>query len=233
MATGETAIEVVEETGEIVGITKANNMGDEIGLARVRAKILQDLVTQNPNWSVQIDKSKKAPSYLKVEAWQALGAAYGYSAVLDGDVVRDTVEPQAWVAKVKILNRFGTQVGGAQSICGTEDDGRWATQPTNSRMSMAETRAISKGFRSCLSFVAVLAGYEPTPAEEMEHVQPNKASSESQHSFIRNMAKKSQDHQDFVSDFLEEHYPDLEPLERMVALTTVEASKLLDELQAL
>ena len=34
--------------------------------------------------------------------------------------------------------------------------------------SMAQTRAVSKAFRLALSWVMTLAGYEPTPAEEMK-----------------------------------------------------------------
>ena len=35
-------------------------------------------------------------------------------------------------------------------------------------LSMAQTRAISKGYRNIIGWVIKLSGYEPTPAEEME-----------------------------------------------------------------
>src|SRR5262249_527648 len=44
--------------------------------------------------------------------------------------------------------------------------------------SMAQTRANAKVLRNVLSWVAVLAGYKPTPAEEIEDLttkQPSKA----------------------------------------------------------
>lgn len=47
------------------------------------------------------------------------------------------------------------------------DEGDWGNRNTNQRISMAGTRATSKALRLLLSWVVVLAGYEPTPAEEM------------------------------------------------------------------
>jgi hypothetical protein len=37
--------------------------------------------------------------------------------------------------------------------------------------SMAQTRAAAKALRNALAWVVVLAGYRPTPAEELEHVE--------------------------------------------------------------
>ena len=36
-------------------------------------------------------------------------------------------------------------------------------------MSMAQTRAIGKAYRNCLAWIIRAAGYEPTPAEEMDY----------------------------------------------------------------
>jgi hypothetical protein len=47
------------------------------------------------------------------------------------------------------------------------DENLWAKRPTYARRSMAITRATGKAFRLGFSWVITLAGYNPTPAEEM------------------------------------------------------------------
>ena len=47
------------------------------------------------------------------------------------------------------------------------DETKWAKGPDYARRSMAATRATSKACRLAFSWVMVLAGFQPTPAEEM------------------------------------------------------------------
>ena len=57
--------------------------------------------------------------------------------------------------------------------CGSDDEldryGKpvWSTRPRYARRSMAQTRATGKACRLAFSWIMALAGYEPTPAEEM------------------------------------------------------------------
>jgi len=47
------------------------------------------------------------------------------------------------------------------------DEPTWARKPLFQLRSMSQTRASAKALRNCLAWVAVLAGYEPSVAEEM------------------------------------------------------------------
>lgn len=56
---------------------------------------------------------------------------------------------------------------GAEAIC-TREEPNWAQKIPSAIESMAQTRAASKVCRLAFSWVMVLAGFKPTPAEEME-----------------------------------------------------------------
>jgi len=60
----------------------------------------------------------------------------------------------------------GAVIGRGSAICGM-DESTWASRPRYARRSMAITRATGKAFRLGYSWIITLAGYAPTPAEEM------------------------------------------------------------------
>jgi len=60
----------------------------------------------------------------------------------------------------------GAIIGRGSAICGM-DESTWASRPRYARRSMAITRATGKAFRLGYSWIITLAGYAPTPAEEM------------------------------------------------------------------
>jgi len=127
--------------------------------------------------------------YLEFEDWQTLGQ-------FDGVVVRTgDAEPveingvQGAKAKAYLHNKHtGELIGGAEAYC-MRDEEKWGTRPkyewqgegSNRKRvkvgeeivpwfqlaSMAQTRAGSKALRNKEAWIAVLAGYKPTPAEEM------------------------------------------------------------------
>ena len=67
----------------------------------------------------------------------------------------------------------GACIGRASAECGSPDEldrhGKpvWSSRPRYARRSMAQTRATGKACRLAFSWIMALAGYEPTPAEEM------------------------------------------------------------------
>ena len=208
---------VVLDTGEIVEANPHNlenskeRFDNELVMASHVAKNLSEIIDeQKDRWAVALrPKDKNAPVYL--------GRAYEYRAILDGIVERDIEEPNAWIARVKIVDKFDRQVGAGDSICGTADEPYWAKQPTYAKKSMAQTRAISKAYRSCLAWVAVLAGFEPTPYEEMQGVTsqqendkndplpdyPQKPISEPQKNLIHSLADNDESTK-LVTDYLEQ-----------------------------
>lgn len=56
----------------------------------------------------------------------------------------------------------------AESMC-LSDESNWKSKPLFQLRSMAQTRASSRVLRAVFGWVVVLAGYKPTPAEEMQN----------------------------------------------------------------
>lgn len=130
--------------------------------ASAKAKALKEIVDSNG-----LTHEIGGKYYMGVEGWMTIGAGYQYTAFPEWTRQK---ENGIWECRAVVRNKDGVIVGSGESECGGPDDGFWDRQPNNSRKSMVQTRAISKAYRSCLSWVVVLAGFEPTPKEEMEHV---------------------------------------------------------------
>jgi hypothetical protein len=83
----------------------------------------------------------------------------------------------------------GACISRASAECGAEDEkdkhGKplWANRPRYARRSMAQTRATAKACRLAFSWIMALAGYQPTPAEEMPENEPTRISA-SQHKLL-------------------------------------------------
>jgi len=104
--------------------------------------------------------------YVKCEGWQLLGSMLGITPK-ETKVIEH--EDGSFEAHVDLINiRTSCPVGGASSICGT-DEKRWSKADKYARRSMAVTRATGKAYRLAFSWIMNLAGYEPTPAEEMPY----------------------------------------------------------------
>ncbi len=102
--------------------------------------------------------------YVKVEGWSTLGAMLG---VLPREVEVTECENGDYLATVELIRASdGAIVGRASSLLST-DEKLWQDRPRYAQRSMAVTRATGKAFRLGFSWIMALAGYEPTPAEEM------------------------------------------------------------------
>jgi len=62
--------------------------------------------------------------------------------------------------------QYGGREYRAYGLCASTEP-NWANKPEFQLMSMAQTRAAGKVLRLLLGWIVTLAGYEPTPAEEM------------------------------------------------------------------
>lgn len=109
-----------------------------------------------------IISGKKYPT---VEAWLTLGALLG---VTPREVSVAELADGSYEAKVELVNTAGRIVGGASALCGIEER-RWDKAERFARRSMAITRATGKAYRLAFAWLIQLAGYQPTPAEEMPH----------------------------------------------------------------
>lgn len=141
-------------------------------IARVQeqAKSLMDIVEQQKLYATIQGKK-----YLTVEAWQLLAAFNGLSIVIEEtNRITDEDGGEGWESRCVIYNTQGRQVGAGEAQCmNNESKATWRKADDYARRSMAQTRAVSKACRTILSFVVVLAGYEPTPYEEMAGVVTN------------------------------------------------------------
>jgi hypothetical protein len=157
--------EVDEERAIVVRqpdrLAQAPTPEDTLSLATRMATALKDVVEKQRLFAVI--QGKKYP---QVEAWMTI-------ARMDNVVAREARPPirrddgsyEAFVELIRLSD--GMVVGAGSALCGTPDDRPWATRGEPARRSMAVTRATSRAFRQQYSWIMALAGYEPTPAEEM------------------------------------------------------------------
>jgi hypothetical protein len=142
-------------------LAQAPTPEDTLSLATRMATALKDVVEKQRLFAVI--QGKKYP---QVEAWMTI-------ARMDNVVAREARPPirrddgsyEAFVELIRLSD--GMVVGAGSALCGTPDDRPWATRGEPARRSMAVTRATSRAFRQQYSWIMALAGYEPTPAEEM------------------------------------------------------------------
>lgn len=102
--------------------------------------------------------------FVKVEGWTVLGALLGVIAREESVVER---EDGTYLATVQLVRmKDDAIVSRASAECGM-DEPTWANRPKYARRSMALTRATGKASRLAFSWIMTMAGFEPTPAEEM------------------------------------------------------------------
>ncbi|WP_242928615.1 hypothetical protein [Pontibacter vulgaris] len=107
--------------------------------------------------------------YVNVEGWQYAGSRLGILPVVDHVINISTDDEIKYQAKVNLLDLRSQQVVGAGfAICSNKEQGKKYYQEF-AIASMAQTRAIGKAYRNILAWIIRAAGYEPTPAEEMDY----------------------------------------------------------------
>ena len=152
---------------ESVALVKVEPLrpADVIARGAEQAKPLAELIKAQ-NLSVKISGRQ----YVKVEGWVTLAAMNG---VLPREIEVERIEDGTYIATVALIRISDqTELTRASAECGT-DEPLWAQRPNYARRSMAITRATGKACRIAFSWVISMAGYEPTPFEEMDgvHVQ--------------------------------------------------------------
>lgn len=159
--------EVIDvETGELLPVVQAsapvNLFGTDepaevIDRAREHARALADVIEQR-----QLFKQIGQHNHILVEGWTLLGSMLGVFPI----VVWTRELDNGFEARVEARTLAGATVGAAEAQC-TRDENTWKNRDAYALRSMAQTRATSKALRGPLGFIVQLAGYNPTPAEEM------------------------------------------------------------------
>lgn len=134
--------------------------------ARQAARALADVLAAKPKKVILNNEQ-----YLEFEDWQTLGRFYGVTARVVTTTFIDYGDIHGFEARATAIRADGFELSAAEAACLT-DEPHWRTRPMFQLKSMAQTRAAAKVLRNVLSWVVVLAGYRPTPAEELDDIAP-------------------------------------------------------------
>lgn len=122
--------------------------------------------------------------YLEVEHWGLIAAFYRCTPKILSTEPIEYGDARGFLAHAALLDAAGREISAADAMC-LNDEPKWATRPkydwvdgkktlvgevpvpANQLRSMAQTRAVAKVCRNVFSWVVVLAGYAPTPADEI------------------------------------------------------------------
>lgn len=155
--------EIVETSGTIAeshGVTLFQSDDPQeivtkaTALAEVLAKVLRDQ---------KLTTTINGREHVRVEGWTFCGTMLGVFPIC----VWSKVIGDGWEARVEARTLSGAIVGAAEAQC-SRSEKTWAKRDEFALRSMAQTRATSKALRLPLGFVVALAGFDTTPAEEMD-----------------------------------------------------------------
>ena len=117
----------------------------------------------------------KGKKYVNVEGWEFAGMATGISPIVVKCKNLSTEKETKYRAEVQLVNNLGMIMGYGVAICSDREmtfdrstkqqKKKWLDEYAIA--SMAQTRAIGKAYRNKFAFLMKMAGYEPTPAEEI------------------------------------------------------------------
>ncbi|QIX62886.1 hypothetical protein HER32_17580 [Hymenobacter sp. BT18] len=117
----------------------------------------------------KLSTTVQGKEFVNVEGWQYAGSRLGIVPIVDHVINVSTDTEIKYQAKVTLFDmRSGHTVGAGFAICSNKEQGKKFYQEF-AIMSMAQTRAIGKAYRNILAWIIRAAGYEPTPAEEMDY----------------------------------------------------------------
>ena len=138
---------------------------ETLDLAKDLAKFIKDN---------KLTTNVQGKEFVNVEGWQYAGSRLGIVPIVEHVINVSSAEELKYQAKVTLFDmHHGTTVGAGFAVCSNKESGKKFYQEF-AIMNMAQTRAIGKAYRNCLAWIIRAAGYEPTPAEEMDY-DTNKA----------------------------------------------------------
>jgi len=133
---------------------------ETLDLAKDLAKFIKDN---------KLTTNVQGKEFVNVEGWQYAGSRLGIVPIVEHVINVSNEQELKYQAKVTLWDmRHQTTVGAGFAVCSNKESGKKFYQEF-AIMSMAQTRAIGKAYRNCLAWIIRAAGYEPTPAEEMDY----------------------------------------------------------------
>jgi len=136
--------------------------------------INKDSMLQLSNELSQLIKEKGLSSniqgkqFVNVEGWQFAGASLGLMPIITStqDLSNETIVKYMATCEVRNINTGNVVATGIALCSNAEKTKRYFDE--YAILSMAQTRAIGKAYRNLLAWLMKAAGFEATPAEEMD-----------------------------------------------------------------
>ena len=113
--------------------------------------------------------TKNGKEYVPIEGWQFAGLILGYST----RVTEVTPTANGYMAKAEVVDAYNNVVCSGFGLV-DKSESKWSGKPEYQLVGFAQTRAVSRALRNCLSWMVKAAGFNTTPAEEMYGVTPEK-----------------------------------------------------------
>jgi hypothetical protein len=162
----------------------------------------------------KLSSNIQGKQYVNVEGWMFAGASLGLMPIITEttDLTRRGTEPGQveikYMAKCEVRNiNTGQLVATGVAICSNFEQSKKRFDEY-AILSMAQTRAIGKAYRNLLAWLMKAAGFEATPAEEMDFA-PAEAPK-----------KPAQTVQEVVAEILEEEEIDIDAIKADIANCT-------------
>lgn len=171
-------------------IVQYEQPGGELSLSRPAETTLKEAEMAAGPWgrkveSLQLYKKISDSKHLYIEAWQMLAAMYRVTARVRETRLVDMGEVRGYECTAEAFHiPTGQVISTADAMC-LSDEEKWGPRtkyeyvngkrtavgyvatPLQQLRSMAQTRACSKVLSNLFKWVAVMRGYQGTPAEEM------------------------------------------------------------------
>ena len=149
-------------------------MTSKVQVATNVANCLSDLIKSQGLVKKGLNKKDPEAEYVLVEGWEVLGTMLGIVPVTEivESITNDKGKIRGYKARAYLYRNpvmehgeivSGTLIATTEASATVEG----FQKDTASMMSMAQTRALGKCYRMALSWIMKMAGYEGTPAEEM------------------------------------------------------------------
>lgn len=152
----------MEHANEVVKQTEVVNLTSPQAVVKFSNDLKQIIVDNKLYTPV------KGKNFVNVEGWQIAGAFVGITPIVTSVENLSEGDNYKYRAEVKLV-QYGsdTPIGYGVAIC-TNKEANKKSFDEYAVCSMAQTRAISKAYRLAIGYLMKLAGYEATPAEEMQ-----------------------------------------------------------------
>jgi hypothetical protein len=161
----------------------------------------------------KLSSNIQGKQYVNVEGWMFAGASLGLMPIITEttDLTRRGTEPGQveikYMAKCEVRNiNTGQLVATGVAICSNFEHSKKRFDEY-AILSMAQTRAIGKAYRNLLAWLMKAAGFEATPAEEMDFA-------------VETPKKPSQTVQEVVAEIVEEEEVDIDAIKMEIAKCT-------------